>query len=353
MSNVLLDSKNDVEVLDNINLIASWNAFEEQLSKMWSHNQVNMAKDISELKEGLLLPDKEINDRAVEALKKVQTYFAIADSIVVSYIKKRLLSKLKATEAVAYFTIQSAIEFVHQRSYGLMFKAVIPDKDERDIRLCEARSSSVIAEKNAWCKKFLLNDDNSDSSDFGDYNQNDAEEQSLAKDLFGLALTEGIFFPNSFLFITWFVTNTRGKLQGILQYNNLISRDELLHAKEDIKHYNYISPKNKLPEAAAHIMTKEAVDIEFRYAQELLGKGLPGLPINDVRVYIECIANLILIGAGYKECFPIQDQPFEFMHVFYAEQKKNFFELKPTEYALNGSAGIREDEEEISYEIDV
>jgi ribonucleotide reductase beta subunit family protein with ferritin-like domain len=114
-------------------------------------------------------------------------------------------------EALSFFRIQNAIENVHNEVYGLMIIHYIQNEKERHKILHAATEIPVVKKLADWLEK-------------------ETQTDILLKKIFVNALTEGVMFQGLFGIIFWFRKTFKGKFIGLTVGNEMISRDEELHA---------------------------------------------------------------------------------------------------------------------------
>merc|ERR1712061_648789 len=156
-------------------------------------------------------------------------------------------------------------------------------------------------------------------------------ENSFAERLVAFAAVEGILFSGSFCAIYWL--KKRGLMPGLTFSNELISRDEGLHAEFACLLYGML--QHKLPEDVVHGMIRGAVNVERRFICEALSCDLIGMN-NDLMVkYIEFVADRLLTALGHSKLFHATN-PFDWMELISLQGKTNFFEKCVGEYQKAG-----------------
>merc|ERR1712039_128227 len=105
----------------------------------------------------------------------------------------------------------------------------------------------------------------------------------------------------------------RGLMPGLTFSNELISRDEGLHA--DFACLLYGMLQNRLPEDVVH--------------------GIIGMNSELMNRYIEFVADRLLIALGYSKVFGATN-PFDWMELISLQGKTNFFEKRVGEYQKAG-----------------
>jgi ribonucleoside-diphosphate reductase beta chain len=91
-------------------------------------------------------------------------------------------------------------------------------------------------------------------------------------------------------------------------------------------------------------MLTEAVDCETQFAEDLLDQGVPGLPLADMRTYLEYVADrrLAQLGLGPHYNSP---NPLTFMELQDVQELSNFFERRVSAYqvAVAGTVAFDDD----------
>merc|ERR1711971_285583 len=129
------------------------------------------------------------------------------------------------------------------------------------------------------------------------------QKNSFAERLVAFAAVEGILFSGSFCAIYWL--KKRGLMPGLTFSNELISRDEGLHAEFACLLYSML--QNKLPDDVVHEIIQGAVAVERRFICEALSCDLIGMNNELMTRYIEFVADRLLT-AWPSKAFQ-RDQP--------------------------------------------
>merc|ERR1711903_31860 len=156
-------------------------------------------------------------------------------------------------------------------------------------------------------------------------------ENCFAERIMAFAAVEGILFSGSFCAIYWL--KKRGLMPGLTFSNELISRDEGLHAEFACMLYGML--QHKLPEDVIHDMVKGAVDVERRFICEALSCDLIGMNSELMTRYIEFVADRLLTALGHSKLFKVSN-PFDWMELISLQGKTNFFEKRVGEYQKAG-----------------
>jgi ribonucleoside-diphosphate reductase beta chain len=91
-------------------------------------------------------------------------------------------------------------------------------------------------------------------------------------------------------------------------------------------------------------MLTEAVDAEVAFAEDLLAQGVSGLSLNDMRSYLEHVADRRLTQLGLRPIYG-SPNPFTFLELQDVQELSNFFERRVSAYqaAVPGNVSFEED----------
>merc|ERR1712087_452104 len=175
-------------------------------------------------------------------------------------------------------------------------------------------------------------------------------ENSFAERLVAFAAVEGVLFSGSFCAIYWL--KKRGLMPGLTFSNELISRDEGLHAEFACLLYGML--EHKLPEDVVHGIIRGAVATERKFICEALPCDLIGMNSELMTRYIEFVADRLLTALGHTKLFG-STNPFDWMELISLQGKTNFFEKRVGEYQKAGvmtPAAGQEDNKAFSLDAD-
>ncbi|HSC87012.1 MAG TPA: ribonucleotide-diphosphate reductase subunit beta, partial [Polyangiaceae bacterium] len=91
-------------------------------------------------------------------------------------------------------------------------------------------------------------------------------------------------------------------------------------------------------------MIAEAIDCEAQFAEDLLGGGIPGMSIRDMRTYLEYVADQRLVRLGYSRQYN-KKNPFDFMDLQDVQELANFFERRVSAYQVGVTGEVEFDSE--------
>jgi len=142
---------------------------------------------------------------------------------------------------------------------------------------------------------------------------------------------------------------SRGLLDGLATGTNWVFRDESMHmdfafAVVDTVRQEEPSLFNDDMGKAVTLMIEEAVEAELAFAEDLCGAGLPGMTTQDMREYLQYVADKRLSRLGLPARYGSRN-PFPFMALQDVQELANFFERRVTAYqvAVAGTVSLDED----------
>jgi ribonucleoside-diphosphate reductase beta chain len=84
-------------------------------------------------------------------------------------------------------------------------------------------------------------------------------------------------------------------------------------------------------------LVRTAVNLEYRYAEDTMPRGVLGLNAPMFKEYLRFIANRRCQQIGVDALFPGSNNPFPWMsEIMDMPKEKNFFETRVTEYQTGG-----------------
>merc|ERR1712039_443616 len=257
-------------------------------------------------------------------VKHVLAFFAASDGIVLENLSGRFSCEIQVPEARAFYGFQIAMENIHSETYSLLIEQYIRDPAEKDMVFDAIHTMPAIKTKAEWAVKWM-NDEN-----------------SFAERIVAFAAVEGVLFSGSFCAIYWL--KKRGLMPGLTFSNELISRDEGLHAEFACLLYGML--QNPLPDDVAHSIIRGAVDVERQFICEALSCDLIGMNSEMMTRYIEFVADRLLSALGHPKLFNATN-PFDWMELISLQGKTNFFEKRVGEYQKAGVMASAGDKDEI------
>jgi ribonucleoside-diphosphate reductase subunit M2 len=257
-------------------------------------------------------------------VKHVLAFFAASDGIVIENIASRFSCEIQIPEARAFYGFQIAMENIHSETYSLLIEQYIKDPVEKDRVFDAIHTMPAVEEKANWAVQWM-NDEN-----------------SFAERIVAFACVEGILFSGSFCAVYWL--KKRGLMPGLTFSNELISRDEGLHAEFACLVYGML--QHQLPEDVVHGIVKGAVEAERKFICEALPCDLIGMNSELMVRYIEFVADRLLTALGHSKLFGASN-PFDWMELISLQGKTNFFEKRVGEYQKAGVMSSASGQDEV------
>ena len=156
------------------------------------------------------------------------------------------------------------------------------------------------------------------------------------------ACIEGLFFYGAFAYV--YFLRSRGLLNGLASGTNWVFRDESMHmafAFDVIEVARAQEPGlfDAQMEIDVRAMLAEAVDCEVAFAEDLLGGGVAGMSIADMRAYLEHVADRRLALLGIDPMYGTAN-PFAFMELQDVQELSNFFERRVSAYQVGVTGDV-------------
>ena len=142
---------------------------------------------------------------------------------------------------------------------------------------------------------------------------------------------------------------SRGLLNGLASGTNWVFRDESMHmafAFDVVETARREEPELFDEDMAGQVrqMLAEAVDCEAQFAADLLGQGVAGLPLADMRCYLEHVADRRLAQLGLEPLYG-SPNPLGFMDLQDVQELSNFFERRVSAYQVGVTGDVAFDDD--------
>jgi ribonucleotide reductase beta subunit family protein with ferritin-like domain len=292
-------------VLLPIQYPAVFEMYKKHEASFWTAEEIDLAQDSKDW--------ERLNEGEQHFIKHVLAFFAASDGIVLENLSAQFSTEVQIPEARAFYGFQMAMENIHSETYSLLIEQYVRDPVEKDKIFNAINTMPAVQEKARWAVQWMN------------------RENSFAERIVAFAAVEGILFSGSFCAIYWL--KKRGLMPGLTFSNELISRDEGLHAEFACLIYSML--QNPLPEDVVHDIIRGAVDAERTFICEALPCDLIGMNSDLMTKYIEFVADRLLTALGHKKLFHATN-PFDWMELISLQGKTNFFEKRVGEYQKAG-----------------
>lgn len=294
----------------------------QSVASFWVAQEIDLSGDMRDW--------EKLTEDERHFLKYVLAFFASADGVVCTNLAARFMVDVQVSEARAFYAMQMAFETIHGEVYSLLLDTYVKHENEKDTMFRAIDTIPCIKKKADWAIQWIESDN------------------TFGERLIAYIAVEGIHFSGSFAAI--FYMRKRGLMSGLSQANELIARDEGLHANFGCLLFNMLNDK---PTAArvCDIITS-AVDIEKEFVSESLPVALIGMNSDSMCQYIEFVADVMMVKLGLDKIYNVQN-PFDWMETISLQGKTNFFEKKVSEYSKANVMNSRNVEHAHTFTTDV
>jgi len=300
-----------------------WEMYKKHEASFWTAEEIDLSQDAKDW--------DALTDNERHFIKHVLAFFAASDGIVLENLSGQFSVEVQIPEARAFYGFQIAMENIHSETYSLLIEQYIRDPSEKDLVFDAIHTMPAVSEKAKWAVQWMN------------------QENSFAERIIAFAAVEGILFSGSFCAIYWL--KKRGLMPGLTFSNELISRDEGLHAEFACMLYGML--QHQLPEDVVHNIIRGAVEVERKFICEALSCDLIGMNSDLMTKYIEFVADRLLTALGHSKLFNVSN-PFDWMELISLQGKTNFFEKRVGEYQKAGvMAGTGGQDEQRGFALDV
>ena len=313
---------------------AFYDMFRDAIKNTWTVEEVDFSDDLVDLRTRLSPAERHLIHRLV-------AFFATGDSIVANNLVLNLYEHVNAPEARLYLSRQLYEEAVHIQFYLTLLDTYIPDHQERGRAFAAVEQIASIREKAQFCFRWT------DSMSAMRKLETRDDRQAFLMNLISFAAgVEGLFFYAAFAYV--YFLRSKGLLNGLAAGTNWVFRDESAHMAFAFAVVGAIRDDEPgLLDAAMEerivTMLEDAVAVELRFAEDLLGDGVAGLSLSDMRQYLEYVADQRLGNLSMPPRFGPKN-PFAFMELQDVQELANFFERRVSAYqtAIAGTVSFDE-----------
>jgi len=295
-------------VLLPIQYPAVFEMYKKHEASFWTAEEIDLSSDNKDW--------DTLGEGEQHFVKHVLAFFAASDGIVLENLAGSFSTEVQIPEARCFYGFQMAMENIHSETYSLLIEQYVKDPEEKDRIFNAIETMPAVQEKAQWAVQWMN------------------KENSFAERIVAFAAVEGVLFSGSFCAIYWL--KKRGLMPGLTFSNELISRDEGLHAEFACLLYSML--QHKLPEDVVHDMIRGAVDTERKFICEALPCDLIGMNSELMTRYIEFVADRLLSALGHTKLYN-STNPFDWMELISLQGKTNFFEKRVGEYQKAGVMG--------------
>ncbi|SFF37990.1 ribonucleotide-diphosphate reductase subunit beta [Blastococcus tunisiensis] len=312
-----------------------YDRFRDAIKNTWTVEEVDLHTDLADLRR-MTPAERHLVSRLV-------AFFATGDTIVANNLVLNLYQHVNSPEGRLYLSRQLFEEAVHVQFYLTLLDTYVPDETERHEAFAAVENIPSIKRKADFCFRWIDSLGNLD-----ELRTREDRRAFLLNLICFAACIEGLFFYGAFAYV--YFLRSRGLLNGLASGTNWVFRDESMHmafAFDVVDTVRREEPDLWDDEFEAQVseMLAEAVECEVQFAEDLLGGGVPGMSLTDMRGYLEHVADrrleLLGIPARYGSA-----NPFAFMELQDVQELSNFFERRVSAYQTGIGGQVSFDDEE-------
>ncbi len=325
----IINGQTDVNQLVPFKYKWAWEKYLATCANHWMPQEVNMTRDIALWKDPNGLTDDE---RRI--VKRNLGFFVTADSLAANNIVLGTYRHITAPECRQFLLRQAFEEAIHTHAYQYIVESLGLDESEIFNAYNEVPS---IRDKDEFLIPFIAA-----IMDPNFHTGTPEDDQTLLKSLIVFAcLMEGLFFYVGFTQIL--ALGRQNKMTGAAEQYQYILRDESMHCNFGIDLINQLKLENPhlwTAEFKAEIkgLFQKAVELEYRYAEDTMPRGVLGMNSSMFKGYLRYIANRRATQIGLEALFPNEENPFPWMsEMIDLKKERNFFETRVIEYQSGGA----------------
>ncbi len=325
----IINAQADVNQLVPFKYKWAWEKYLAACANHWMPQEINMSRDIALWKDANGLTEDE---RRV--VKRNLGFFVTADSLAANNIVLGTYRHITAPECRQYLLRQAFEEAIHTHAYQYIVESLRLDEGEVFNAYHEIPS---IRDKDEYLIPFIdiLTDPTFRTG------TPEADQKLLRSLIVFACVMEGLFFYVGFTQIL--ALGRQNKMTGSAEQYQYILRDESMHCNFGIDLINQIKMENPhlwTPEFREEIqgLIRKAVELEYRYAEDTMPRGVLGLNAPMFKEYLRYIANRRCQQIGVDQMFPGASNPFPWMsEMTDLKKERNFFETRVIEYQTGGA----------------
>ena len=303
--------------------------YKNGVANNWTPEEVSMQQDVEQWKSPNVLSETERR-----MILWNMGFFSTAESLTANNLVLAVYRHVTNPECRQYLLRQAFEEAIHTHAYQYIVESLGLDEGEIFNAYHEIKS---IRDKDEFLIPFI------DTLTNPQFKTGTPEaDQKLLKSLIVFAcIMEGLFFYVGFTQIL--ALGRQNKMTGAAEQYQYILRDESMHCNFGIDVINQIKMENP------HLWTKEfrdeinvlmqkGVELEYRYAEDTLPRGVLGMNAPMFKECLRYIANRRCQQIGLDIIYPGAKNPFPWMsEMIDLKKEKNFFETRVTEYQTGGA----------------
>jgi ribonucleoside-diphosphate reductase beta chain len=313
-----------------------YDMYRDALKNTWMVEEIDFSDDLVDLDRKLVPAERHMINRLV-------AFFATGDSIVSNNLVLNLYKHVNSPEGRMYLSRQLFEEALHVQFYLTLLDTYIPDHAQRAEAFAAIENIPSIRAKAEFCFTWI------DSiHTMHELRTREDRQEFLLNLICFAACIEGLFFFAAFAYV--YFLRDKGLLNGLAAGTNWVFRDESGHMNFAFEVINQVRDEEpdlfdaELGDRVTQ-MIREAVDVEYQFAEDLLSEGIPGMSLPDTREYLQFVADTRLAMLQLPPVFGSKN-PFNFMALQDVQELTNFFERRVSAYSkgIEGEVDLHDDD---------
>ena len=309
---------------------AFFEMYKSAIKNSWTVEEVDFSTDLADL-------DRRVTPAEKHLIQRLVAFFATGDSIVGNNLVLNLYQHINSPEARMYLSRQLYEESLHVHFYLTLLDNYLPDTAEREQAFSAIENIPSIKGKADFCFRWIDSINNLDRLETREHRR-----QFLLNLICFAACIEGLFFFAAFAYV--YFLRSKGLLHGLATGTNWVFRDESAHIAFA---FNVIATARREEpdlfdealEAEVIAMMREAVECETAFARDVLSLGVAGLGLQDLRKYLEYVADRRLESLGIVPVYGSRN-PLAFMELQDVQELANFFERRVSAYQVGVTGDV-------------
>lgn len=287
-----------------------WRLYKQAIASFWTVEEIDMQEDRVQY-------ELKLNGDERAFVEKVLGFFANVDSVVIHNISSNFIDRAEEygfpPEATAFYSYQVYNESIHGETYSQMIDSLVRSAERKDELYNAIVTDPAVRRIADWIGEWVM-----------------ADGLTSTERLVGMACVEAVMFSAAFCSIYWL--RKRGLMPGLCFANELIARDEGLHASFAAEMIRVLGGCD--PEVATRII-RSAVAAQEDFVRDSLPVRLIGLSADAMIEYVQFVADRLAVDLGCEKVFGTEN-PFDWMEQISLNGKTNFFEKRVGDYQKSG-----------------
>jgi ribonucleoside-diphosphate reductase beta chain len=324
----IINGKTDVNQLVPFKYKWAWEKYLATCSNHWMPQEINMSRDIATWKDpnGLTEDERRI-------VKRNLGFFVTADSLAANNIVLGTYRHITAPECRQFLLRQAFEEAIHTHAYQYIVESLGLDESEIFNAYNEVKS---IRDKDEFLLPFIAQIMEPTSTPARRERPEAAEVADRVRVPDGRPVLLRRLHPDP---------RARAPEQDDrcgravpVHPARRVDALQLRHRPDQPDQGREPAPVECRVQGRNRALFLKAVELEYRYAEDTMPRGVLGMNASMFKGYLRYIANRRATQIGLEELFPNEENPFPWMsEMIDLKKERNFFETRVIEYQSGGA----------------